>query len=1053
MLGIILCAGMLEAQRTITGMVTGDLDEEGLIGATVLVEGTSVGTVTDLDGNYSINVPAGSNTLVFSFTGFKTQSVTLGNSNVVNVQLSTDVLVLDEIVVTAYGSQKKREITGSVVSVKGEDIERIQNSHVVQGLTGKVAGVQIIAQNGQPGEGPDVRFRGIGSVNASNQPLYVVDGVPFTGNINSIASQDIESMTFLKDASANALYGSRGANGVIIITTKRGTKKGLQVTLDTKIGRNTRAIKDYDVITDPATYYEVWYDRHRIGLMNMGLAADTAAMLAASTLVSGGEFSLGYNNYDVADNELLDPATGKLNPNANLLYQDKWADELFSPSTRSETYLGISSNSDKAKSYLSFGYLNDAGYALNSGFTRVTGRASMDYNVNKYFDFGGSVNYANTEQDAPIQNVGSTTYSNLFSWARSIAPIYPVYGRDADGNIIEDANGDPVYDFGESNDGIPGVRPYGAFNNPVATSLFDIDNNSRDNLSGRLYGTLNIMEGLSFTYNFAADYVGSNITAFATPIGGDAKGVNGRLTTTATSLFNTTNQQLMNWGKEFGVHNVAILLGHESNDYHFELLRAQKTEALLNNLPVLNNATNIQYAEGYAKDYAVEGYFSRVNYDFDNKYFLNASFRRDGSSVFSPDNRWGTFYGVGAAWDMAQESFMEGVTLINGLRLKASYGQQGNDAILYESNRTIIGDNDNRNYYSYVDQFDVVNAGGGVPGVSFVALGNPDLKWETSTNINAGFEASLLQSKINLSFEYFSRKVNDLLFYKPLPLSEGRGSFPDNVGDMINTGYEITLGLDLIRSSDFNWSVGFNTTHFNNEITSLPQEFIDDGNFRLEEGRNRYEYFMREYAGVETETGDAMWYMDEVDENGDPTGQRVTTTEYNEATEYYIGKSAIPDFYGGFNTDFSFKGVSLSVNFAYQIGGYGFDGVYQRALDAAPDIGQNYHRDILDSWTPENTDATIPRIDLFDTQNNGTSDYWLTKASYLSLQDVVLGYDLPSSLLGKTGISGLTIYAASSNVYLWSARQGYDPRLSTVGTASNEYSIVRSMSIGANVKF
>ncbi len=1045
------------AQRTISGVVTSD--GEALVGVSVVVKGTTNGTVTDIDGNYSLSVPDDAKTLVFSYVGFTPQEKEIGSSNSMNVTLVVDDLVLNQVIVTAYGSQTKREITGSVTSVQSDDIEKIQSSNVVQGLTGKIAGVQIIAQDGQPGEAPSIRFRGIGSINASSEPLYVVDGVPFNGNINSIAPQDIESMTFLKDASANALYGSRGANGVIIVTTKKGKKSGLEVTLDMKIGRNDRMVKDYDIITDPGQYYEVWYDRNRIGLLNTNpdLSAADAAAQAAAEVVSGGEFSLGYNNYDVADDQLIDPNTGRLNSSANLLYQDLWADELFEPSTRKETYLSIRSKTDKVGSFFSVGYLDDAGFALQSGFERITGRGAIDFDVNDAISVGGNINYANTQQDAPVQNVASNTYSNLFSWARNVAPIYPVYGRDESGNFIRDANGDRVFDFGESGDGIPGVRPYGAFNNPVATSLLDIDKNSYDNLSARTYAHINFLEDFTFSYVFSVDYVGGNVTAFSTPIGGDASGVNGRLTTTSNKATTVVHQQLLNWRKEFGDHSVAVLLGHESNQYDFSLLRAQKTEALLTNLAVLNNATNVQYAEGYEKEYTVEGFFSRLNYDFRSKYFINASFRREGSSVFHPDNRWGNFFGIGGAWDLSQESFLEGADWLSSLRLKASYGQQGNDAILYEDiNRTIVGDQDNRNYYAYVDQFDVVNAGGGVPGVSFVGLGNPDLVWETSSNTNVGFEAGLFKNRVNVNVEYFIRKVEDLLFYNPLPLSEGRGAFPDNVGDMQNKGIEISLDATVIQKPDFSWSLSWNGTAYNNEITRLPQEFIDDPNaarFRLEEGRSRYDYHMREFAGIETETGDAQWFMDELDDDGNPTGSRITTTEYNDATEYFIGKSAIPDLYGGFSTGFNIKGVTLDIDFAYQLGGYGFDGVYQSLLGSAPDVGNNYHKDVLNSWTPENTSASIPRLDVFDTQNDNTSDFWLIDASYLSLQNIVLGYQLPASMFDNIGIAGIGLYASASNVYLWSKRQGYDPRLSVNGLASNEYSVMRSMSFGANIKF
>ena len=739
--------GTVLMAQEISGRVTDAVTGEALPGVTVFAKGTTSGAFTDEGGNYRLEVPEGTTVLVFNYVGKERVEIPIEGRRQIDVGMRGN-FTLDEVVVTAYGTQTKREITGSVVSLQSEEIEKIQNSHVVQGLVGKIAGVQIIQQSGQPGAGPSVRFRGIGSVNASNAPLYVVDGVPYNGNINAIAAQDIESMTFLKDASANALYGSRGANGVIMITTKRGAKQGVEVSFDGRIGVNNRAVPDYDVITDPGQYYEAWYDRHRLGLINQGTDPAEAASLAASTLISGGDFSLGYNNFNVADDQVIDPATGKLNPAANLLYQDSWRDELFSQSVRQEAHVSVRSKTDNIGTMFSMGYLKDGGYALNSGFDRITGRAALDYEVNRWLDIGGNVNYANTKQDAPIQNVGSATYSNLFSWARNVAPIYPVYARDENGDVMLDGNGERIFDFGELDDGIPGVRPYGAFNNPVATSLLDIDNNTIDNLSARVYGKVQFLQDFTFTYNISADYVAGNITSFATPIGGDAKGVNGRLTTTATKALTIANQQLLDWKKSFGNHSLSVLLGHESNQYDFSLLRAQKTEALLSDLPVLNGATNIQYAQGYEREYAVEGYFSRFNYDYNNRYFINASYRRDGSSVFHPDSRWGNFFGLGAAWDLSQEAFLENANWLASLRLKASFGQQGNDAIQYENNLTITGDLDNRNYYAYVDQFNVVNAGGGVPGVSFVALGNSNLVWETSTNINAGFDAGFFKKQI-----------------------------------------------------------------------------------------------------------------------------------------------------------------------------------------------------------------------------------------------------------------------------------------------------------------
>ncbi|MFD1094119.1 SusC/RagA family TonB-linked outer membrane protein [Salegentibacter chungangensis] len=1039
-------------EKTVSGTVT---DDAGLplLGVNVIEKGTNNGTQTDFDGNYSIKVEEGQS-LVFSYVGFGTKEVVVGADNTMNVVMAEEAGALEEVVVVAYGQQRKEEITGSVTTLGDDEIGKVQAGSVVQGLTGKVPGVQIINQTGQPGDDPTVRFRGIGSINSSSSPLYVVDGVVFNGKLNSINPQDIKSMTFLKDASANALYGSRGANGVVIITTKKGDTDRVEVTVDSKIGVNTRAVPEYDIFSDPGLYYETWYDRWRLGLINTGVAPAEAAQTAASQIVSGGDYSLGYNNYDVADDNLIDPATGQINPNATLLYNDDWQDESFKTGVRRENYVSMKYNNDLLKTFFSAGNLKDEGYAINSGFERTTVRLTTDFTPTDWLEIGGGVNYAQTTQDSPLQGVGSNTISNLFGWARQVAPIYPVFGRDANGDIIRDADGAPVYDFGNGEGGSVGERPsFVANQNPVATNLLDIDENIFDNFSGRMNATVHFLEDFSFTYNFSADIFNGNITSFATPIGGDAQQVNGRITTRSNRGTTISNQQLLNWDKQFGDHSFSVLLGHESNEYNFRLLAGQVTETVIDDLPVLDNGVNIQYLNGYQKDYTVEGYFSRLTYNFDNKYFINGSFRRDGSSVFHPDNRWGNFYGVGGAWSAHKEDFLADADWLTILRLKASFGQQGNDAILYEDDRTVVGDLDNRNYYAYTDQYDIVNAGGNVPGVTFFQLGNEDLKWEASTNINAGFELGLFENRLNINAEYFERKVEDLLFFNPIAISEGVGSRPENIGDMENKGIEVSLSAELFRGEDFNWMFNLNGTHYKNEITRLPDEFIDDGLFRLQEGRSRYDYYMREFAGIDEENGDALWYVDELDADGNPTGERTTTEDHATATEYYVGKSAIPDVYGGFSTYLSYKGFSLNLGFAYQIGGYGFDGIYQNLLDATSP-GNNLHKDVLNSWTPENPNAALPRVDVIEIDQSNTSDFFLVDASYLSLQDITLGYDFDPDVVEAIGLAGARIYATANNVYLWSeARDGYDPRLSITGNAVNEYSLVRSTSLGLTLKF
>lgn len=1047
-------------ERSVSGKVTSIEDGSPLPGVNVVLKGTTTGTVTDIDGNYKLSVPSDGGTLVFSFIGLSSETVEIGTKSVIDIQMSPDVKQLSEVVVVAYGEQTRQSITGSVDVVSSEELQRVQTSNVVQSMIGKVAGVQIVNDSGQPGDAPTVRFRGIGSISSGTSPLYVVDGIPFNGNINSLSPQDIESMTFLKDASANALYGSRGANGVIIITTKKGRKKGTEITFDAKYGVNDRAVGEYDIITDPGQYYEVWYDRIRIGLINSGVDPATAAQQAAAGLISGGDAPLGYNIYTADDDQIIDPATGKLRSGLTRAFTpENWGDELFSPSTRQEYHLGIRANADNLSTYFSLGYLDDEGYALNSGFSRLSTRLSMDYNATDWLDFGGSFNYAYTDQDAPNQNVASGTYSNAFSWARNIAPIYPIYAREeANKSLVLDENGNRVYDFGEANDGYYGVRPYGAFNNPVATSLADQDENVYHNISTRLYTKIKFLKDFSLTLNVAGDIYSGEILTFATPIGGDAKNANGRLTQARSNSTTLATQQLLNWGRDFGDHNVSVLLGHESNQNNFTFMNAQRTELAIGDLPVLDNTSLFQSLRGYERDYKVEGYFGRILYNYNNKYFLNANYRRDGSSVFAPDYRWGNFYGLGAAWVITEEGFMKGLDFLNNLKLKASYGQQGNDLVLNEDDLTVTGDADNRNYYPYKNQFRVVTTPSGQPGIQIVSAASPELQWETSKTSNIGMELAALDNRLRIGVDYWKRLIDGNIFFVPSPLSYAAltPSIPVNAGEMVNVGWDIMLSGDIIRTEDLTWSLDFNTTTYKNEILDLPgEEPIDDPNstrFRWEEGKSRYDYYMRQYAGIDPETGDALWWMDVTDANGDPTGEREKTDEWNDANEYYVGKTAIPDFYGGFSTSLAFKGIDLNIGFAYQLGGYGYDNVYQNLMQSAGDIGQNYHKDVMNSWTPENQNASIPRLDIFDDNQSNFSDYWLVSSDYLSIQNITLGYTLPTKLAEAAKLTSVRIYVSANNVYLWSKRDGYDPRLDLTGQTLNEYSVVRSTSVGLTLK-
>ena len=1042
-------------EKTITGVVS---DASGpLPGVNVAIKGTKKGVSTGFDGKYSIKAKEGE-TLVFSFMGMREVSKVVGASGVMNTIMQDEGKVLGEVVVVAYGVQKKQSVTGSIKTIDSKEITKAQSANVLQSLSGKVSGVQITSNSGQPGDAPQVRFRGIGSISSSNNPLYVVDGVPYNGNINAISNQDIESVTFLKDASANALYGSRGANGVIILTTKKAAKGKTQVTFDTKVGVSSRAVKDYNVITDPGEYYELYFERLRQGNLFNGQSFAVATTNAANDLIDSG-LGLAYNVYNVPNDKVIDVATGKLNSNAKLLYQDNWYDELFRQNLRSEYNLTVSNATEKASTFFSLGYLKDNGYLVNSGFSRFSGRLKNDYSIADNFKVSANVNYARTQRDAPNSQTGNNSYSNVFSWARNIAPIYPIWARNADGSIAYDKDG-KIYDFGTATSYMGLARPYAGTLNAYAKTVLDQVRDTEDNLSGRFSVSWDFVKDFNFTYNFSADMLMGNYNFYGNEKGGDYFSTNGSLTNATTFDQTLTNQQLLSWKKTFGKHAVDVLVGHESSDYKSKMFEATKVNIILPGQVYLSNGSKISSAAGYNDYYNVEGYLSKFNYAYDNKYFFNGSFRRDGSSVFSPDNRWGNFFGFGLGYQVSNESFLKNNKVITNLKLKASYGQQGNDALLYAGNVTINHRSyfgSGRNYYAYMSQYENVSDANGNISVVKVYEGNKDLRWEVSKNSNAGLEFELF-NRFSVDAEVFERKVSDLLFNFPLPLSTGTATIPRNIGDMSNRGVEVSVKLDAIKNSKLTWSLTGNATYYKNKIDYMPKSFTS-GNFKFEEGLSAYEFYLREFAGVNQANGNAQWYKHTFDAQGNVVDKTITET-YSTATLYKTGKSALPKVYGGFGTSVSYSGFNLGVNFGYQFGGYMFDGNYATLMTSGPsDAGRNFHKDVYDTWTVQNPTASLPAIDKVRDNNWSSSDIYLIKSDYISLEDVSLTYDFNKKFLPKS-ISSLTMGMYATNLALWSERQGMDPRLNNIGSSQatngqslNKYQAQRTFSFGLTAKF
>ena len=1043
--------GLVNAQISkVTGNVTSEEDGLPVVGASVLVKGTTVGTVTDIDGNFTLtNVPSSAGTLVISFIGMQSQEVKIKPN--VKVVLTSDSEQLEEVMVVAYGTAKKSAFTGSAATIKNEKITSRQTSNVTNALAGQVAGVQTTSSTGQPGKDATVRIRGIGSISASNTPLYVVDGVPYDGEISAISTSDIESMTVLKDAASNALYGARGANGVILITTKRGKTGDARVTFDAKWGVNKRGIPSYETVSDPGKFYEMAYSAiYNADLKGYAAAGDLASANAYANKTMLSSSYLGYQVFTVPNGEQLIGMDGKLNPNATLGYSDgtyyykpdNWSDELFENNLRQEYNLSVSGANDKMNYYMSAGYLDDQGIVPNSGFQRYSARLKADYQVKPWLKMSGNISF--THYDSREQDTESgTSNANAFYAANIMGAIYPMYIRDAEGNIMIDNRGFQRYDYGsDTNFQRKNVIPNA---NPLASYMLDLMKYSGDVVSGKWSADIDIWGGIKAKINIGIDANNVRSTDLVNPFYGqnsETSGVGGIVSVSTQRTFSTNQQYLLTYNKTFNhIHNLDVLAGHENYNYKYQYLYGSREKIYNPNLPELNNGIMNQSNASYSQSYATEGWLFRVQYDYDGKYFGSASYRRDGSSAFHPDNRWGNFWSVGAGWLMNKESFLENQNWIDMLKFKISYGLQGNDNLLYM--------NGYRNYQPYMDQYTLTNNNSDF-ATTLYYKGNQDITWETSHSFNTGFDFAFWKGKLSGSIEYFSRKTTDILYFKPVASSMGYSRFPENVGSMINRGVELDLNSNIFDTKDLTWDINFNLTHFKNKVLELAPELngqLIDGSRIYREGESMYQLYLPKYAGVDPETGESLWALTEPNEKGE-----TTTTSYSEASSHrFMTGDILPKVYGGFGTSLTFKGFDFSIAFAYQLGGRILDYTYQ-SLMSTDAQGSAWHVDMLNAWTPENKNTNVPRMNVNDIYVSYSSDRWLTSSNYLSLQNITFGYTLPKNWTRKLQVEGVRLYFVADNVALLTARKGLDPRQGYVAS-DNVYSPIRTISGGISLNF
>ena len=1068
---LIMAASAAMAQDiTVTGVVKDSSTGEPVPFASIQIEGTMTGGMTDIDGLYSISVPS-DGVLIFSSIGYKDTRVPVNGTAKHDVMLAPDTEMLEETIVVAFGTATKESFTGSATVVKSEDISKVQSSDVTRALEGMVAGVQMTTSSGSLTSKPTIQIRGTSSIAAGNEPLYVVDGVPYSGDMNNLNTADIESMTVLKDAASNALYGARGANGVIMITTKKAKKGEATVNVDAKWGLNTKALRSYDYIKDPKLYYEAHYNAlYNYYRLEQGMTETDANLKAAANVAGSSDAGgLGYLTYTLPEGQNLIGTNGKFNPNATFgrkvyykgeyywLQPDDWMAESYRNTLRQEYNVSAAgSPGGNAQIFASFGYLNNKGLIQGEDMERYTARVRIDYQIKDWMKIGMNAAYSNFEWN----NGNGSGTGNVFSFASNVAPIYPVYLRDGNGNIIHDEMGYKRYDYGNgANAGF--VRPYAANSNALQELWLNVGNSEGNAINGTSYVEIKFLKDFTFTFNAGVGVDETRSTTIQNMYYGQFATNGGIISKSHGRQFYVNLQQLLNWNRVFGAgHNVTVLLGHETYSSTSVSVGAAKSNMFSMGNTELNGAVIDGQSANSAKSmYNNEGFFARAQYDYNNRIFLSASYRLDASSRFHPDNRWGSFWSVGGGWLIDKEDWFPRTSWLGMLKLKASVGSQGNDN---------IGD------FLYTDMYSITNSDGEI-AIKRSTIGNKDITWETNTNVNAGIDFELFRGRLTGSAEYFYRLTSDMLYYVTIPISYGFAGYYDNIGDMRNSGVEFAVNGNIMSRGDFSWDAYFNFTHYTNKIIMLPETHknrtIDgykgyaSGNKFVGEGLPLNTFLMPKYAGVDKTNGLPMWYKDivETDADGEPVldedGNRIfigreTTTEYSEATDY-LCDDPTPDLYGGFGTSVSWKGFDVSASFTYSIGGLTFDGGYAGYM-APPGgtVGSNYHEDVLNAWTPENKDSDIPRFVYNDQNVNATSDRFLVPASYLNFQNAQIGYSFPARMLSRIKLSRLRMYVTCDNIWYWSYRRGLDPRQSLSGSTSAEsYSPVRTVSFGLNLTF
>jgi TonB-dependent starch-binding outer membrane protein SusC len=989
----------------ITGKVTNADDGSTLPGVSVLVKGTDVGAMTNIDGVYSLKAPANA-TLVFSYVGMITQDVPVNSATSIDVAMAADVTGLEEVVVIAYGTKTKEALTGSVGIVNNENLENVPMTSVDKILKGYSPGVFSASASGQPGSSAAVRIRGRGSISGGNSPLYVIDGIPVEGGtltrnqiadggrtnpsghelstaMASINPNDIESVTILKDAIATSLYGTRASNGVILITTKKGKEGETKFNFSAQYGFSSLSTNNMEVCNSTE-----FVELQREGLYNQLLIS-------------------GYSELEAASLATINAGADTINT--------KWMDLAFGNNAPTQGYeLSASGGTEKTKFFVSGGYFDQTGISLGSYFKRYSGRINIEHAARKNVTFGLNMGTSLAKQGTPLTS--AAYYISPVLGAYMYRPNVPAYNPD----------GTPYFDL----DGPAGGASF------IGVEKYNDNYSNSLKLTGNLFAEYKFLKNFSYRINLGGDYNDVKEYSWDDPRnpGNTAEG-KGRATRNYTDFFIGTITNLLNYTQSFGKSNLGLMLGHEAQSGKYEALDVSVLNFPSATLRQLESGSEYEDSWGTAREYALLSYFARAEYDYNSKYYFSSSFRIDGSSRFGANKRFAPFYAVAGSWRINKESFMDNVSFVDNLKLRTSYGTTGNQEIYYTSTGEPA-------YYAYQPLYGYGYNYNGNPGSAPEQVGNQDLKWEQKNKFNVGIEYGLF-NRINGTIDFYHEKTTDLLMFVPLSLTSGISYALQNVGSMLNKGIEAQISADIVKT-DFLWNVDINITSNKNKVLKLNEgEDIVDGTKIRREGEAFETFYMARWAGVNPATGAPMWY----DENMN------VVEDYTMADKVIVG-TADPKFYGGFTNSFGYKGLTLSVMFYYQYGNKIYNSVSRISESDGAFSGWNQDRKQLDRWQqPGDVSPNPRRINGNSSQSNQMSTRWLEDGSYLRLKNITLSYNIPGPLIQKAKIASLRIYVMGTNLWTKTNYSGLDPEQALNGTSWFVYPNSRTITFGLDLGF